>query len=108
VGSDIDAVLAPRPPSEPRDAADAVTACAAGAGLVPTGRGGFRGYGQGRSPRRALADLRRGWFVTLPPGDPAAEGFAARLAALPEQDRARPDPWFALRAFRRPGARGGA
>lgn len=102
VGSDIDAVLASRPPSAPRDAADAVTARAAEAGLVPAGRGGFRGHGQGRSPRRALADLRRGWFMTLPPGDPAAEPFAARLAALPDQDRPRPDPWFALRAFRRP------
>ncbi|WP_329139721.1 class I SAM-dependent methyltransferase [Streptomyces sp. NBC_00670] len=100
VGSDIDAVMASRPRSEPRDAADDVAAYAAGAGLVPAGRGGFRG--QGRSPRRALADLRRGWFVTLPPGDAAAESFAAQLAALPDQDRARPAPRFALRAFRRP------
>ncbi|MYS46843.1 SAM-dependent methyltransferase, partial [Streptomyces sp. SID5998] len=27
---------------------------------------------------------------------------AARLAALPDQDRPRPDPVFTLRAFRRP------
>ncbi|NEA49191.1 SAM-dependent methyltransferase, partial [Streptomyces sp. SID10815] len=62
----------------------------------------FPGRGQGRSPRRTLADLRRGWFVTLPPGEPLAEQFAARLAALPDQDRPRPDPVFTLRAFRRP------
>ncbi|WP_329522548.1 class I SAM-dependent methyltransferase [Streptomyces jietaisiensis] len=102
VGSDIDAVLASRPPSEARDAADTVTACAREAGLVPAGRGGFRGHGQGRSPRRTLADLRRGWFMTLPPGDAATESFATRLAALPDQDRPRPDPRFTLLAFRRP------
>ncbi|MEV5341848.1 SAM-dependent methyltransferase, partial [Streptomyces sp. NPDC052676] len=62
----------------------------------------FRGRGQGRSPRRTIADLRRGWFVTLPPGDPRADVFAERLAALPDQDRPRPDPWFTLRAFRKP------
>ncbi|MEZ0161930.1 SAM-dependent methyltransferase, partial [Streptomyces griseorubens] len=28
--------------------------------------------------------------------------FAARLSALPDQDRPRPDPVFTLRAFRRP------
>ncbi len=71
-------------------------------GLLPAGGARFTGHGQGRSPRRTIADLRRGWFVTLPPGDPRADGFAARLAALPDQDRPRPDPVFTLRAFRRP------
>ncbi|MFI1538489.1 class I SAM-dependent methyltransferase [Streptomyces anandii] len=102
VGSDIDAVLASRPRGPVRDAEDAVAGYAAEAGLVPTGRDRFRGRGQGRSPRRTIADLRRGWFMTLPPGDPLAEDFAARLAALPDQDRPRPDPVFTLRAFRRP------
>jgi hypothetical protein len=46
--------------------------------------------------------LRRGWFVTLPPGEPLAERFAARLAELPDQDRPRPDPVFSLRAYRKP------
>ncbi|GHF75879.1 class I SAM-dependent methyltransferase [Streptomyces thermodiastaticus] len=102
VGSDIDAVLAGRPPSPARDAADLVTAHAAAHGLLPAGQARFRGVGQGRSPRRTITDLRRGWFVTLPPGSAAAEAFAARLAALPDQERPRPDPVFALRAFRKP------
>lgn len=112
VGSDIDAVLADRPPTPVSDAPAAVEACAAGHGLLPAGRARFRGHGQGRSPRRAIADLRRGWFVTLPPGEPLAEDFAVRLAALPEQERPRPDPEFGLRAYRKPhpgnlGATGG-
>ncbi|MFI9819703.1 class I SAM-dependent methyltransferase [Streptomyces sp. NPDC052013] len=101
VGSDIDAVLAARPRSPVHDAAADVEACAARHGLVAAGQARFRGHGQGRSPRRALADLRRGWFVTVPPGDPLAEHIAARLADLPDQDRPRPDPVFTLRAFRK-------
>lgn len=102
VGSDIDAVLAARPPSPVSDASAAVDACATAHGLLPAGEARFRGHGQGRSPRRTVADLRRGWFVTLPPGQPLAETFAARLAALPDQERPRPDPVFTLRAYRRP------
>ncbi|MFE4054150.1 class I SAM-dependent methyltransferase [Streptomyces sp. YIM B13518] len=102
VGSDIDAILAARPRSPVPDAPDTVDACAAGHGLLPAGEARFRGRGQGRSPRRAIADLRRGWFVTLPPGEPLAEEFAARLAGLPDQDRPRADPVFRLRAYRKP------
>ncbi|MFE9168918.1 class I SAM-dependent methyltransferase [Streptomyces kebangsaanensis] len=102
VGSDIDAVLAPRPRTPARDAEDLVVRYAAEHGLLPAGRDRFPGRGQGRSPRRTITDLRRGWFVTLPPGEPLGEEFAARLAALPDQDRPRPDPVFTLRAFRRP------
>lgn len=102
VGSDIDAVLAARPPSPVPDAPAEVTSFAAGHGLLPAGQARFRGHGQGRSPRRTIADLRRGWFVTLPPGEPPAEEFAARLAQLPDQDRPRPDPVFSLRAYRKP------
>ncbi|MGI5429776.1 class I SAM-dependent methyltransferase [Streptomyces sp. CA-179760] len=102
VGSDIDVVLSSRPPSPVRDGAADVVSSAAGHGLVPAGQASFRGHGQGRSPRRTVADLRRGWFVTLPPGDPLADGFATRLAELPDQDRPRPDPVFTLRAFRKP------
>ncbi|MFB6769358.1 class I SAM-dependent methyltransferase [Streptomyces sp. NPDC048232] len=99
VGSDIDAVLAARPPSTAHDAAALVEEHARAHGLVPAGEARFTGHGQGRSPRRTVADLRRGWFVTLPPGEPRAEHFATRLAALPDQDRPRPDPVFTLRAF---------
>ncbi|GAB2917773.1 class I SAM-dependent methyltransferase [Streptomyces heilongjiangensis] len=101
VGSDIDAVLATRPRSPATDTAAAVEKYADEHGLRPAGEARFPGRGQGRSPRRALMDLRRGWFVTLPPGDPLADDFAARLAALPDQDRPRPDPEFSLRAFRK-------
>ncbi|MEG3626662.1 class I SAM-dependent methyltransferase [Streptomyces poriticola] len=106
VGSDIDAVLAARRPSPVRDRAAAVEEYARGHGLIPAGQARFTGVGQGRSPRRTIADLRRGWFVTLPPGHPCADGFAARLAALPDQDRPRPDPVFTLRAFRKPPPEG--
>lgn len=102
VGSDIDVVLAARPPRAASDTAEIVMSYALGCGLVPAGEARFPGRGQGRSPRRAIADLRRGWFVTLPPGHPLADDFAARLAALPDQDRPRPDPVFTLRAFRKP------
>lgn len=101
VGSDIDAVLATRPRSPATDTSAAVEKYADEHGLRPAGEARFPGRGQGRSPRRALMDLRRGWFVTLPPGDPLADDFAVRLAALPDQDRPRPDPEFSLRAFRK-------
>jgi SAM-dependent methyltransferase len=103
VGSDIDAVLAPRPRRPAPDAAPRVEAYAAAQGLVAAGRARFPGRGQGRSPRRTAADLRRGWFTLLPPEDPRTEAFAARLEALPDQDRPRADPVFELRAFRKPG-----
>lgn len=103
VGSDIDAVLASRPHRPAMDAADQVSSYALDHGLLPAGRSRFTGHGQGRSPRRTVADLRRGWFGTLPPGDPLSDTFAARLAALPDQDRPRPDPVFTIAAFRRPG-----
>jgi SAM-dependent methyltransferase len=104
VGSDIDAVMADRPRRPAADAEPRVAGLAADLGLRDAGRSRFRGRGQGRSPRRTIADLRRGWFTQLPPGDPRADAFAARLAALPDQDRPRPDPVFTLRAFRKTGA----
>ncbi|MEU9478859.1 class I SAM-dependent methyltransferase [Streptomyces sp. NPDC048191] len=102
VGSDIDAVLASRPRRPAQDAAATVTGHAARQGLRPAGATAFRGVGQGRSPRATIADLRRGWFTLLPPGEPRTEDFAARLSALPDQDRPRADPVFAVRAFRKP------
>ncbi|SEQ13034.1 Methyltransferase domain-containing protein [Streptomyces sp. yr375] len=102
VGSDIDAVMISRPHRPASDTAALVESYAVGCGLVPAGQARFPGRGLGRSPRRAIADLRRGWFMTLPPGHPDADGFATRLAALPDQDRPRPEPTFTLRAFRKP------
>ncbi|MFF0162069.1 class I SAM-dependent methyltransferase [Streptomyces sp. NPDC005263] len=102
VGSDIDAVLAPRPRRPAQDATEAVTTYAVACGLDPVGRARFPGVGQGRSPRSTAADLRRGWFTRVPPDDPLAEQFAARLAALPDQDRRRADPVFRVLGFHKP------
>ncbi|MFE8948817.1 class I SAM-dependent methyltransferase [Streptomyces sp. NPDC007856] len=102
VGSDIDAVLAARPRRPAQDAAATVTAHAVRHGLRPAGETTFPGVGQGRSPRATIADLRRGWFTQLPPGEPHTEEFAARLSRLPDQDRPRPDPVFQVRAFTKP------
>jgi SAM-dependent methyltransferase len=104
VGSDIDAVLAPRPRRPAPDAAPLVESYAAAHRLHPAGQARFPGRGQGRSPRRTAADLRRGWFTQLPPGEPLTERFVARLEALPDQERPRADPEFSLRAFRKPAA----
>ncbi|MEU9169573.1 class I SAM-dependent methyltransferase [Streptomyces sp. NPDC048420] len=103
VGSDIDAVLAPRPRRPAPDTAPLVQSYAAAHLLHPAGQARFPGLGQGRSPRRTAADLRRGWFTRLPPGDPLTERFAAGLEALPDQELPRPDPVFSLRAFRKAG-----
>jgi ubiquinone/menaquinone biosynthesis C-methylase UbiE len=103
VGSDIDAVLAPRPRRPAPDAAPLVESYAAGHLLHPAGQARFPGRGQGRSPRRTAADLRRGWFTRLPPGDPLTERFAERLEQLPDQELPRPDPVFGVRAFRKAG-----
>ncbi|MFI9827776.1 class I SAM-dependent methyltransferase [Streptomyces sp. NPDC051913] len=103
VGSDVDVVLAPRPRRPAPDASHRVESYAAAQGLVAAGRARFTGLGQGRSPQGTAADLRRGWFTMLPPGDPRTERLAARMEALPDQDRPRADPVFALRAFRKPG-----
>ncbi|MGW0822597.1 class I SAM-dependent methyltransferase [Streptomyces sp. NPDC002845] len=104
VGSDIDAVLAPRPRGPAHDAAAVVGTHAVDHGLTPAGRTRFRGVGQGRSPRRTITDLYRGWFTLLKPDNPLTDQLAARLAALPDPDTPRPDPEFHLRAFRKPDA----
>lgn len=70
------------------DARERVTALAAASGLVPAGETTFVGVGQGRSPRE-LRGAPAGWLRELD------------LAALPDQDRRRPDPVYTLVAFRR-------
>ncbi|MFE0170990.1 class I SAM-dependent methyltransferase [Streptomyces sp. NPDC059002] len=103
VGSDIDAVLAPRPIRPAVDRAESVGAIAAAHGLVPAGQARFRGHGQGRSPRSTVDDLHRGWFTRIAPDGPLAARLAAGLAELPDQEVPRPDPWFTLRSFRKRG-----
>ncbi len=106
VGSDIDAELASRPRRPAEDRTEDVEAYAVEHGLAPTGRARFPGRGQGRSPRSTVADLRRGWFTRIAPDDPLVERFVTLLEALPDQEVPRPDPQFALRAFRKiPAAR---
>ncbi|MET7362819.1 class I SAM-dependent methyltransferase [Streptomyces sp. NPDC005562] len=102
VGSDIDAVLAPRPVTVAVDGAEAVDAHAAEHGLTPAGRASFRGHGQGRSPRSTIEDVRRGWFTQIPADGPLAARLTAALADLPDQDVPRPDPRFGVRAYRKP------
>ncbi|WP_328676646.1 class I SAM-dependent methyltransferase [Streptomyces sp. NBC_00343] len=104
VGSDIDAVLAARPRRPAQDSPDQVGAYAGEFGLRPAGTARFRGHGQGRSPSSTTADLRRGWFTMLPPGEPLTERFAAELELLPDQERPRADPEFTILAFRKPSA----
>lgn len=101
VRSDIDAVMAPRPRRAARDRADLVASYARRHTLVPAGQACFRGYGQGRTPARAAADVRRGWYTLLPPGAPLTEKLAYRLEQLPDQHVPRPEPEFKLRAFKR-------
>ncbi|MEV7344545.1 class I SAM-dependent methyltransferase [Streptomyces sp. NPDC093544] len=106
VGSDIDAVLAPRPRRHAQDQAERVASYADEHGLLPAGRARFRGHGQGRSPHSTMADLRRGWFTQLTPDDPLTDHFIARLETLPGQQVPRTDPEFTLLAFRKPKSAG--
>ncbi|MFC8195412.1 class I SAM-dependent methyltransferase [Streptomyces sp. NPDC060006] len=103
VRSDIDAVMAPRPRRAARDRCDLVASYAGRHALLPAGRASFRGCGQGRTPARTAADVRRGWYTLLPPGAPLAERLACRLEQLPDQHVPRAEPEFSLRAFRKPG-----
>ena len=106
VDSDIDAVLRPhRSFAAASDRAGLIEEYAAAGGLRPAGRARFAGHGQGRSPRGAaqalVAGRFRSWF-TDQDGTTARE-LAERLARLPGQDVRRPDPSYALYAFRKDG-----
>ncbi|MGW3247528.1 class I SAM-dependent methyltransferase [Streptomyces sp. NPDC001070] len=97
VGSDIDALLAPYRTKEAHDAEDRVVRHAAAHGLRPAADARFTGHGQGRTPRDLAARVFAGDFASalaLRDGDAAA--LAGRLAALPGQDTARPDPVYRL------------
>ncbi|MEK9522447.1 class I SAM-dependent methyltransferase [Streptomyces venezuelae] len=105
VGSDIDAVLRPHRSAEAAsDRADLVTRYAAAHGLAPAPGTGFTGHGQGATPRDTVRKLRAGYFASWFPGDASTvERLAAALAALPDQDRRRPDPRYRLACFVRQG-----
>ncbi|WP_019928357.1 class I SAM-dependent methyltransferase [Nocardia sp. BMG111209] len=81
----------------PTDDAAGVTTVAGHAGLYPAAGTRYTGHGQGRSP----AD----WAAALPHfrwTDPAlVTRLRDRLAALPAQDRPRPDPIYTVVSFRK-------
>ncbi|MFC7795627.1 class I SAM-dependent methyltransferase [Streptomyces cinereoruber] len=101
VGSDIDAILRPhRRAGAASDRSDLITRYTAAHGLVPAADTRFTGHGQGRTPRDTVRKLRAGHFASWFHGDPAtADTLAAALAALPDQDRRRPDPRYRLASF---------
>lgn len=84
------------------DAADRVIAIARASGLEPAAEATFTGIGQGMSPRerrQQLRDRRPGWTVELPRD--RIERLHTALAALPDQDRPRPDPVYKLLSARK-------
>ncbi|MFC8172652.1 methyltransferase domain-containing protein [Streptomyces sp. NPDC057325] len=92
VGGDIDAVL--RPHRRAGAASDGSGPIARAAGARFTGRG------QGRTPRDTVRKPRAGRFASWFRGGPAVvDELAAALAALPDQDRRRPDPRYRLVSF---------
>ncbi|MEU8760562.1 class I SAM-dependent methyltransferase [Streptomyces sp. NPDC048659] len=101
-GSDVDTLLRPHraAPEAARDATGAVTAHAAAHGLAPGPATRFTGHGQGATPRGTAGKLRRGYYASWFHGTPATvDALAAALAALPDQDRPRPEPSYRLASF---------
>ena len=110
VGSDIDEVLGELRPrrgnavgAAEQDATERIVAHGAEFGLEPLGEAGFTAHLRGTSPA-SLADLIQAdryqfWARRLAPADRAR--ILTDLAALPDQDRKRPDPTFRLLALRR-------
>ncbi|MCD0483835.1 class I SAM-dependent methyltransferase [Streptacidiphilus sp. ASG 303] len=102
VGSDIDALLAPFRRPDASDGRALVAGHAARHGLRPCGGASFTGHGQGRSPRSAAAGLAHGAYPSaIRVTERQAASLAASLAALPDQDRPRPDPVYRLVALRK-------
>ncbi|MEU8618446.1 class I SAM-dependent methyltransferase [Streptomyces sp. NPDC048623] len=108
VGSDIDVLLRPhRAPDAGSDRADRITAYAAAHGLAPASGTTFTGHGQGATPRGTAGKLRRGHYASWFRGTPVTvENLSRSLAALPDQDRPRPDPAYRLARYVRAAPRG--
>jgi len=85
------------------DRRDRVVAQAAGHGLRPVSETSFVGVGQGRSPRQWQEEIRSHrtpWFRGIDSTDADPAGDLCRdLAALPDQERPRPDPVYRLIAL---------
>ncbi|WP_441249406.1 class I SAM-dependent methyltransferase [Kitasatospora sp. McL0602] len=91
--------------TEPRaDALPVLTELATRLGLARTARTTFAGLGQGRSPRAWRTQLLAGRFPWTARTDELPQ-LCARLQALPDQDRPRPDPVYQLVRFTRPFTR---
>lgn len=71
-------------------------------GLSPAAQATFTGLGQGRSPRHWREQLLAGRHTWAAPiGQGEIDALGAALAALPDQDRRRPDPVYQLAALRK-------
>jgi SAM-dependent methyltransferase len=84
------------------DRLDVVAEVGARHGLALAAQTTFVGMGQGLSPRRwqrRLAEDALDW--TAAAGRERVAALCAELAALPDQDRARPDPVYQLAALRK-------
>ena len=84
------------------DSIDRVRDIAARHHLHPAELTSFRGEGQGQSPRQRIEYLRGGQIPwTQDAGTGRMRNLLAALAALPDQDRPRPDPRYQVLALRR-------
>ncbi len=92
------------PPGQAADDPDWVLDLGGRHGLTLAGRTTFPGLGQGLSPRRWRERLLGGrlpWAASA--ARESVASLAASLAALPGQDRVRPDPVYQLVALRKTG-----
>jgi SAM-dependent methyltransferase len=86
----------------PSDTAGRVIALGRAYGLDPAAEATFTGTGQGLSPRQRREELRdsgRGWVTEI--RKDRRERLDDALAALPDQDRARPNPVYKLLSLRK-------
>lgn len=105
VPSDLAAALEPvhraAQVAESSDAPAAFVRFGQRSGLERGGESSYIGHGQGWSPQQLLRSLPRfGWYRRL--DEAAALDLSAQVAALPEQERARPDPVYRVAGLRKP------
>jgi SAM-dependent methyltransferase len=102
VGSDIDRLLRPHVTRRARDAYSKIADLGARVGFIPRGEDAFDGHGQAVSPRRAAADLRRGYYASrIRIDDEARAALADAVDALPDPETPRDLPRYRLVSFER-------